>query len=73
MLKEELNYDLFNLKSQHSLNFPFLNDGQKIIYDLVVAVILQKKQTLIFVHGMKEPVKLFYGIHTSSIASDPKG
>jgi hypothetical protein len=71
MLKEELNYDLFNLKSQHSLNFPFLNDGQKI--DLVVAVILQKKQTLIFVHGMKEPVKLFYGIHTSSIASDSRG
>jgi hypothetical protein len=55
------------------LNFPFLNDGQKIIYDSVVAVILQKKQTLIFDHGMKEPVKLFYGIHTSSIASDPRG
>jgi hypothetical protein len=23
LIKEELNYDLFNLKSQHSLNFPF--------------------------------------------------
>ena len=73
LLREELNYDLVDLKSQHSLNLSLINNGQKIIYDSVVAVVLQKKQSLIFVHGHGGTGKtFFYGIQ-SSIASDLRG
>ena len=51
LLRKKCNYDIADLKSQHSLNLPLLNNGQKIIYDSVVVAVLQKKQSLIFVHG----------------------
>jgi len=60
LLREELNYDLADLKSQHSLNLPLLNNRQKIIYDSVVAAVLQKKQSLIFVHGHGGTGKTFF-------------
>ena len=42
LIREELNYDLADLKSQHSLNFASLNNGQRVIYDLVVKAIFNK-------------------------------
>uniref|UniRef100_A0A6N2NKL1 ATP-dependent DNA helicase n=1 Tax=Salix viminalis TaxID=40686 RepID=A0A6N2NKL1_SALVM len=51
LLREELNYDLAELRSQHFLNFASLNYGQKVIYDLIIAAIFAKKQVLVFVHG----------------------
>ena len=51
LLREELNYDLIELKNQHSLDFASLNHGQRIIYDSVIAAVFEKKQALIFVHG----------------------
>ncbi|KAG5227547.1 ATP-dependent DNA helicase [Salix suchowensis] len=51
LLREELNYDLADLRSQHSLNFASLNNGQRVVYDSVVEAIFNKKQVLIFVHG----------------------
>ena len=43
LLREELNYDLTELRSQHSFNFASLNYGQKVIYDLIIAAIFDKK------------------------------
>uniref|UniRef100_A0A6N2MX53 ATP-dependent DNA helicase n=1 Tax=Salix viminalis TaxID=40686 RepID=A0A6N2MX53_SALVM len=51
LLREELNYDLIELKSQHSLDFTSLNHGQIVIYDSANAPLFDKKQALIFVHG----------------------
>uniref|UniRef100_A0A6N2M9U0 ATP-dependent DNA helicase n=1 Tax=Salix viminalis TaxID=40686 RepID=A0A6N2M9U0_SALVM len=51
LLREELNYDIVDLKSQHSIAFPLLNQCQRNIYEYVVTTVMQKKQALIFVHG----------------------
>uniref|UniRef100_A0A6N2MJU9 ATP-dependent DNA helicase n=1 Tax=Salix viminalis TaxID=40686 RepID=A0A6N2MJU9_SALVM len=51
LLREELDYDLSELRSQHSLNFASLNHGQRVIYDSIIAAIFAKKQALVFVHG----------------------
>lgn len=51
LLREELNYDIVDLKSQHSTAFPLLNQCQRNIYEYVVTTVMQKKQALIFVHG----------------------
>ncbi|KAJ6935238.1 DNA helicase [Populus alba x Populus x berolinensis] len=51
LLREELNYDLAELRNNHSLAMPLLNPCQRNIYDSVITSILQKKQALIFVHG----------------------
>ena len=39
LLREELNYDLIELKNQHSLDFASLNHGQRVIYDSVIVAI----------------------------------
>jgi hypothetical protein len=51
LLREELDYDLAELRNNHSLAIPHLNPCQKNIYDSVITSILQNKQALIFVHG----------------------
>ncbi|XP_073266985.1 uncharacterized protein [Populus alba] len=51
LLREELSYDLAELRNNHSLAMPLLNPCQRNIYDSVITSILQKKQALIFVHG----------------------
>uniref|UniRef100_A0A6N2LP42 ATP-dependent DNA helicase n=1 Tax=Salix viminalis TaxID=40686 RepID=A0A6N2LP42_SALVM len=50
LLREELDYDLSELRTQHSLNFASLNI-QRVIYDSIIAAIFAKKQALVFVHG----------------------
>ncbi|KAG5240508.1 DNA helicase [Salix suchowensis] len=51
LLREELNYDIVDLKSQHSTAFPMLNHCQRNVYEYVATTVMQKKQALIFVHG----------------------
>uniref|UniRef100_A0A6N2MB69 ATP-dependent DNA helicase n=1 Tax=Salix viminalis TaxID=40686 RepID=A0A6N2MB69_SALVM len=51
LLREELDYDLSELRTQHSLNFASLNHRQRVIYDSIIAAIFAKKQALVFVHG----------------------
>jgi hypothetical protein len=51
LLREELDYDLTELRNNHSLAMPLLNPCQRNIYESVITSILQKRQALIFVHG----------------------
>uniref|UniRef100_A0A6N2NAH5 ATP-dependent DNA helicase n=1 Tax=Salix viminalis TaxID=40686 RepID=A0A6N2NAH5_SALVM len=51
LLREELDYDLSELRGQHSLNFASLNHKQRVIYDSIIAAIFAQKQALVFVHG----------------------
>jgi hypothetical protein len=50
LLKEELNYDVVDLRSQHSINFPLLNQCQRNVHEYVVIAVIERKQALIFVH-----------------------
>jgi len=41
---------IVDLRSQHSIAFPLLNQCQRNVYEYVVAVVMESKQALVFVH-----------------------
>jgi len=59
LLRKELNYDVIDLRSQHSTTFPLLNQCQRNVYEHVVTTIIERKQALIFVHGNEITGKTF--------------
>uniref|UniRef100_A0A6N2LNR1 Helitron helicase-like domain-containing protein n=1 Tax=Salix viminalis TaxID=40686 RepID=A0A6N2LNR1_SALVM len=48
LLREELTYDIVDLKSQHSTAFPLLNQCQGHIYENVITVVMDKKTSFNF-------------------------
>jgi hypothetical protein len=59
LLRKELNYDVIDLRSQHSTTFALLNQCQRNVYEYVVTTIIERKQALIFVHGHEITGKTF--------------
>jgi len=50
-LREELNYDIADLRCQHSSAFLQLNQCRLNVYNCVLKAVLEKRQELIFVQG----------------------
>uniref|UniRef100_A0A6N2KZF5 ATP-dependent DNA helicase n=1 Tax=Salix viminalis TaxID=40686 RepID=A0A6N2KZF5_SALVM len=42
LLREELNYDIVDLISQHSITFPVLNEYLRIVYEYVITIVMKK-------------------------------
>ncbi|PNT11530.2 hypothetical protein POPTR_011G042150v4 [Populus trichocarpa] len=72
LLREELNYDISELRSNNEASISLLNTCQKKIYDRVMESISKNQQSLIFVYGHGGTGKTFYGIHLL-IVLDQKG
>ena len=59
LLREELSYDVCELRRNNSASVPLLNTCQKKIYDRVMESISTNQQTLIFVYGHGSTGKTF--------------
>jgi DNA replication protein DnaC len=50
-LREEINYDISDIREKQSISLPNLNQCQKDVYGCIISSVVSKQQVLVFVHG----------------------